>query len=160
MALRRPALAGALALTALLSSGCGGVDASTAPTTASEVDFCMTWVKQATDIASLITEKVQVQEIPTGEEFVTLIDAWSAEMLAVGTPGDMPDGARSSFETYLEYEYDADELDFGEFENLRNVEDPGDGMDDLSTEEFNQARELSTYLQSTCNPLWRERGLL
>lgn len=155
MLLRRPATAG-LALTALLATACGGVDASAAPTDASEVDFCMTWVKQVTDAATFMLERVQAGQAPTGEDVATLTNDWVAEMVVVGTPSGMPGEARAWFESALEEDVDSDDLDPADYADY----DPVAEWDELSGEEFTQARALNTYIQDTCNPLYRERGLL
>ncbi|CUR62203.1 exported hypothetical protein [metagenome] len=156
MPIRRPVHAGVLALTAVLASGCGGVDSSGAPKTATEVDFCMTWVKQGTDAQAFLERKIRDRAMPTAEEIASLSNDWIAEMVAVGTPSDMPDEARAWFEAALDEEVDADDVDPADYEDY----DPASEWDELSGEEFTQARALNTYIQDTCTALWRERGLL
>lgn len=157
---RRIAVPAAALLVSLLATGCGGIDASAAPEDATTEDFCLTWVRQVTTLVAKVQAEVTAERrLPAGEEIADVFHAWAEEMRDVGTPSGMSDEARQGFEDALESTADlgADDFDPEDYEeDVDLVEE----WASLSSEEFHTSRAFSTYLQDTCSPLYRERGLL
>lgn len=162
--LRRGSVLATLLTVSLAASGCGGVDASAAPTDATTLDFCMTLMQQGIDAENLVREVVQTVrqtgEIPADEDLADSVNdltgRWVDGMLDVGTPADMPAAARSGFEDVVE-ELDEGLPDDVDVEELADISEQ-DLLDELSTEEFDANRALETYIGDTCTALWAERG--
>jgi hypothetical protein len=141
----RPGLA--LLLTAVLS-GCAGTTAPTAPTDASEEEFC--------EVQSTLFADIDLSgdgPAPTSDEIAKSLQDWADAVEEVGTPAGMSDDARAGFEGVVELARQADAEDFDEDGS------PGGIPEELSAEEEEQAQAFTAYVGETCGAGGTQSGL-
>lgn len=137
LTLRRGAVAVGLALMASLTA-CGDSDGGSgaqAPDDASTDDFCEGF--------NSLFEKVLAQATSgDSSAVISALKDWAAEMADIGTPSEMPDGARHGFELFLDQAKELDED--ATLEDLQNL------GDDFSEEDQADGEEFSTWTQENC----------
>lgn len=136
--IKRPlAAAGAAALLALSLSACGG----SAPTDASETDFCKVALKGGPDLANVDDDDYDAQE--------DAIRGYADDLEEVGTPEDIPDAAREGFEAIIKA---YNEVDAGDLKDAAENEDSDvekEFKEKYEDDEENVAAYF-TYIGETC----------
>jgi hypothetical protein len=140
----RLAVAGTVLLVGAATAACGG---SGAPTDADKDRFC----DAANSLMSgLVAQDSTTPDLPSDEDMAQAVRDWGERMAEVGTPDDIPDDARTGFETVVDQAGQVDASDF----SLDSLEELEQGGADASAEVRQQAAAFEDYLTTTCgNPL-------
>jgi len=141
--MKRTSLLAALVLVVGLLAGCGNSDSSTAgddsadgpPTTASVEEFCGAFLD--------LVQKAQAQGSDISDhDAVKLAKDLAGKLAEVGTPSDMPAGARRAFEMAIEkLESLSDDASQKEMEQAAG---------DLTEDQQRDQEALSTYITTKC----------
>jgi hypothetical protein len=113
-------------------TACGG--SSSAPTDASEEDFCAAFMSISTSVAADGTD----------EEKLDAVKKAADKMAETGTPEGIPADAREGFELLI------DNLNDLDVDDVSAGADPT--TDDIDEDEMAKVTAFSTYVQETCIP--------
>ena len=137
---RRLASIGAAAALGLSLSACSGSPGTSAPSDASEDDFCEAYsslqerVFEDLDLGA--TEEEQAQKVADA------VRAWAEDLAAAGTPEGIPDEAREGYEVFVDAVQDLpDDVTTADLDDLER---------DLSEDEQAAAEDFTSYAEDLC----------
>lgn len=139
--MKKPAKTGLLTASLLLVGasvvGCGG---GSAPTDASEKEFC--------DSLTSVFDDIDMSEQPSEKEALAMIKAWAKDMEEVGTPENISDDARDGFELMIEQ--------VGELKEDDSAADLEKLDESLSDSEKKATEAFEKYSTDTCGSMMEQ----